>query len=194
MRTIPSAGLYEYLTEQKIPGYKDKVKHITLKKGHQLYGPPQRHTDIYEIITGAVKLGDISPKGEEYIYEILVPGEFFGNLALLGDDFSELCKALCATQLRTYDLAFFKHLTTHDPSVAEWFISKVVSRWNKTESVLACIRAFEPRERIQYMYNTMDKRIIIPGNREITLNKLLTNKDLADLTATTRQLVADTIK
>jgi CRP/FNR family cyclic AMP-dependent transcriptional regulator len=194
MYKISETGLYNYLLENNIPGLKEKVVHATLKKGQQLYGPPQRKTDIYEIITGAVKLGGISAKEEEYIYEILTPGEFFGNLALLGDTFSEFCKTMCATQIRVYDLSFFKHIMTHDPNVAEWFFGKIVFRWNKTESLLAYIRSLEPRERIQHLYADMTKIIMTAGNREAVLNKLLTYKDIADLTATTRQLVADTVR
>jgi hypothetical protein len=83
---------------------------------------------------------------------------------------------------------------THDPQVAEWCFSKIVARWNKTESMLANIRSHEPRERIQLLYATLQKKITTPAGREVYLNKLITNKDIADLTATTRQLVADTIK
>jgi CRP/FNR family transcriptional regulator, cyclic AMP receptor protein len=194
MYKITETGLYNYLLENNIPGLKENVSYMTLKKGQQLYGPPQRKTDIYEIMTGAVKLGDISSKEEEYIYEILTPSEFFGNLGFLGDYFSEFCKAMCATQIRVYDINFFKHIMTHDPSVAEWCFEKIVFRWNKTESLLAYIRSLEPRERIQHLYADMSKVIMTASGRDAVLNKLLTYKDIADLTATTRQLVADTIK
>jgi hypothetical protein len=40
----------------------------------------------------------------------------------------------------------------------------------------------------------LHKKIITAGNREVFLNKLITYNDIADLTATTRQLAADTIK
>lgn len=194
MSTITDTGLYHYLLQQKEPALKEKVTQLTLKKGQQLYGTDRRKTDIYEIVSGAVKLGSLSAKGEEYIYEVLTPGEFFGNLALLDDTFSESCKALAPAVIRVYDLAFFKHLMTHDPQVAEWFFGRIVYRWNKTESLLGYIRAWEPRERIQLLYTSMEKKIITAGGRDVLLNRLLTFKDIADLTATTRQLVADTLK
>ncbi|MET0391923.1 MAG: Crp/Fnr family transcriptional regulator [Chitinophagaceae bacterium] len=194
MPPIADTGLYHYLQQQKHPGLKGQITQLALKKGQQLYGTDKRHTDIYEIVSGAVKLGGISAKGEEYIYEVLTPGEFFGNLALLDDSFSEFCKTLSPVKLRAYDLSFFRHLMTHDPVVSEWFFGKIVYRWNKTESLLGYIRAYEPRERIQLLYNSMDRPVLIAPNREVPLNRLLTNKDIADLTSTTRQLVADTLK
>jgi CRP/FNR family transcriptional regulator, cyclic AMP receptor protein len=194
MNKIDEIGLYRYLLEADTPGLKENVKLIRPKKGAQVYDTSQRFTDIYEIVSGAVKLGNISVKGEEYIYELVMAGEFFGNLAFLGDTFSEYCKTLCSSELRSYNAKFFKHLMTHDPVVSEWCFSKIVFRWNKTESLLASIRSYEPRDRILLLYQGLQKLIVTADGKGAMLGKLLTNKDIADLTATTRQLVADTIK
>jgi CRP/FNR family cyclic AMP-dependent transcriptional regulator len=195
MATIAEIGLYNYLVMKNTPELKDKISHFTLKKGAQLYGTPQRFTNVYEIISGAAKLGRLSPEGKECVYEIVSPGEFFGNLAILNDaPFCEFSKTLTATEVRSYDLQFFKHLMTHDPEVAEWFYTKIVSRWNKTESLLYYIRSFEPRKRITMLQTNMHRKIMTALRREVFLDKLISNKDMADLTATTRQLVADTFK
>ena len=192
---VAEQGLYNYLVAKGTPGLRDKVTHLTLKKGAQLYGTSQRYTNIYEIISGAVKLGRPSPKGKECVYEILTANEFFGNLAFLPHEaFDEFSRTLVATEVRSYDLHFFKHVMTHDPDVAEWFYSKIVSRWNKTESLLFSIRSFEPRKRIELMQSALHKKINTAVNREVFLDKLISNKDMADLTATTRQLVAETFK
>ncbi|NIG54429.1 Crp/Fnr family transcriptional regulator [Chitinophaga sp. Cy-1792] len=194
MLKISEVGLYNYLTWKQTPGLKENVKLMTVKRGKQLYDTSHKYTDIYEIISGAVKLGGVSGKGREYIYELVTPGEFFGNLAMLGGDtFSEFGKAIASTQLRIYKPAFFKHLMTHDPEVAAWSFEKIVYRWNKTESMLANIRSYEPRERITLLYEELQKKTIMVGNREIILNRLLTLQDIADLTGTTRQLAADTL-
>lgn len=191
---IQEKGLYAYLEEKGVPGLKDKVAHFTLKKGAQLYGAPQRFTNLYEIISGAVKLGRLSAKGKECIYEILTPGEFFGNLAVLTDmPFDEFSKTLTATEIRSYDIQFFKEQLT-DPNVATWFYPKIVSRWYKTESLLYYIRSYEPRTRIRQVHADMQKKISTAHRREIFLDKLISYSDIADLTATTRQLVAETMK
>ncbi|MBO9657430.1 MAG: Crp/Fnr family transcriptional regulator [Chitinophagaceae bacterium] len=194
MNKIEEIGLYRYLQETGTPGLKENVQLIRPKKGAQIYDSSQRFTDIYEIVSGAVKLGNISVKGEEYIYELVMAGEFFGNLAFLGETFSEFCKTLCESELRVYKPAFFKYLMTHDPIMAEWCFSKIVFRWNKTETLLASIRSHEPRERILLTHQALHKMIRTANGKDALLSKLLTNKDIADLTATTRQLVADTVK
>ncbi len=64
MSTVAAMGLYNYLLSRNIPGLKEKTAHHILKKGSWLYGAPQRFTDIYEIITGAVKLGSAFTQGK----------------------------------------------------------------------------------------------------------------------------------
>lgn len=191
---IAETGLYEYLVQQHTPGLDREVETITLNKGREVYPVTARYTPIYEIVSGGVKLGGVSEKGEEYIYELLTQGEFFGNLAVLGDTFREFCKTITATRLHVYRSEFFKHIMIHDPMVASWSITRIVARWNKTETMLANIRSYEPRERILQVYKDLQIRITTAGNREVWLNKLVTLKDIADLTATSRQLVASTIK
>jgi hypothetical protein len=137
----------------------------------------------------------------------VTPGELFGNLRLLDDHaglfgllqglhkpFSEFSKTLAPTLLRCYEYDFFKRLMINDPNVAEWFYPKIVSRWCKTESLLISIRSMEPRERIRHIYELYSTRIKTASDKVIPLNTSLSLKDLADLTATTRQLVADTLK
>lgn len=195
MSTIAEIGLYNYLLSKDIPGLKEKTSYHMLKKHSWLYSAPQQFTNIYEIINGAVKLGRLSPKGKECVYEIVTPGEFFGNLNFLPDaPFSEFSKTLTPTEIRAYDLDFIKHLMTHDPNVAAWFYSKIIERWNKTESLLYYIRSYEPRKRIELLQTSMHKKIMTAVNREVFLDKLISLQDMADLTATTRQLVADTFR
>lgn len=191
---IGNEGLYNYLLEKKTPMLAENVKLVSIGRGQVLYDASMSFTNIYEVVSGVVKLGGISIKGEEYIYELVMAGEFFGNLALLGDTFREFCKSITVTQVRSYSPAFFKHLMMNDPVVAQWCFERIVFRWNKTESILAQIRSYEPRERIMMLYRSLQKRIPVSSNRSVLLSKLVTNKDIADLTATTRQLVAGTLK
>ena len=48
--------------------------------------------------------------------------------------------------------------------------------------------------RVTNVQSALHKKINTAVNREVFLDKLISNKDMADLTATTRQLVAETFK
>ena len=204
---IKKDGLHNYLLDKQIDRLDEKVAEIEYKKGYEIYSPSKRYTAIYEIVEGAIKLGSVSPSGIEIMHEILVQGEFFGNLRLLDDNaglfgnlkglhkpFSEFSKTLVPTLVRCYEYDFFKHLITNDPNVAEWFYEKIVSRWCKTESLFISVLSLPPRERIQLVYQFYDTKIKVRPNKETLLNTIISFKDMANLTGTTRQLVAITLQ
>lgn len=187
-------SLYKYLKAKNIKDLDLYSKIITLNKGKVVYNTDQPFTDIYEIKSGAIKLGKLSTRGEEYIYDVLKTGDLFGNTAFLPDEFSEFSKAVVPTSLYVYDHDFFRELLVIDPSITEWFITRMVSRWHRIESLFSNVRNLEPRERIIHVYKQLNDKVLTATNRVVLLNKNLTKKDLADLTATTRQLVSNTLQ
>lgn len=187
-------SLYKYLKAKNIKDLDLYSKIITLNKGKVVYNTDQPFTDIYEIKSGAIKLGKLSTRGEEYIYDVVKTGDLFGNTAFLPDEFSEFSKAVVPTSLYVYDHDFFRELLVIDPSITEWFITRMVSRWHRIESLFSNVRNLEPRERIIHVYKQLNDKVLTATNRVVLLNKNLTKKDLADLTATTRQLVSNTLQ
>ena len=186
--------LYDLFESRQVKSGKADIKVITVEKGAVLYDIDQPFTDIYEIKSGAVKLGTVSDKAGKHIYEVVRSGDLFGNTAFLPERFSEFSKAIVPSVLYVYKLDFFKQYVVNDPVLAQGFMERIIARWHKTETVLSSIRHLDPRERILNLYNSLSQKIPIAGGRAVSINKNLTKQDLADLTATTRQLVADTLK
>jgi CRP-like cAMP-binding protein len=56
-----------------------------MRKNTYIYKPPNERF-IYEIVSGAVKLGSYSEHGEEFVHDILHK-DFFGNLRYLNGQF-----------------------------------------------------------------------------------------------------------
>lgn len=204
---IKENGLYNYLVKQKTERLNEKIFIREYKKGEVIYGPSKHYTHIYEIMDGAIKLGSISSQGIEVMHEIVLKDDFFGNLRLLEKNtnltgnlkglhkpFSEFSKALVDSEICCYDYDFFKYLIINDPNVAEWFYPKIVSRWCKTESLFIGILSLPPRERIEHVHGLYNANIKMGLNKEINLNSIMSFQELADLTGTTRQLVANTLK
>ncbi len=195
IKQIEEIGLFAYLQSLNIADLNQYVSKHTFKKGIQLYGTTDPITDVYEVISGAVKLGRLSPEGKECVYEIITPGQIFGNFDCLDDvTFSEFSRILTFTEIITYQLDFFKSLLAQYSEISYGVFAKTVARWHKTETLLYQIRSYEPRKRIILLHESMQHKINTAISREVLLNKLITNKDIADLTATTRQLVAETLK
>ncbi|WP_126969822.1 Crp/Fnr family transcriptional regulator [Gynurincola endophyticus] len=187
-------SLYAYLSTKDIPGFQENVKSIKAAKGKIIYDVEQQYTDIYEIESGVVKLGGRSSKDEDYIYELVTQGEIFGNVSFLNKPFKEYCKVVIPTKLYAFNRDFFVYHVLHDHIATEIFIKQIVHRWHKTESILSAIRQFEPRERINRLFENLNIPITVDESRKVLLSKNLTYKDIADLTGTTRQLVAEILR
>lgn len=186
-------SLFEYLADHQVEGY-SQVKSLEAEKGTLLYQPPQRITPIYELVKGAVKIGTYSPQGEEICYDLLRPGDFFGNLQYLNGQFSEFARTLTPVILRSYEQPFFKKITTHIPEISEWFSYKLVSRWCMAEDRLYAVRSMDAREKVQRIIKQFQGNLEDATGKNQLVFDLLTMQDLADLTGMTRQTVSKVIK
>ena len=204
---ISQTGLYNYLAGKDIDLLEKNVFQKEYKKGEEIYGPSEQYTYIHEIVNGAVKLGSISAKGVSVLHEIVAEKDFFGNLRLLENYnnsikfttvkpkyFSEFSKAIVPSVIRFYDYAFFKSLIVNDANVAKWFYATLLNRWSKTESLFISILSLPSRERIHYIFDQYNESVNANQQKKACLTKFISNQDIADLTGTTRQLVAETLK
>ena len=184
---------FNFLTQLKklqISFDKNEILEIDIKKNGYIYLPPNKENYIYEIISGAVKLGGYSDDGESFVYEVLPPAEFFGNLKYLNNQFHEYAKAIVDSKIRVYDLDFFKTMVTNNPTISNWFISYLVKRWCSAELKLKNIKEKQIEERIDYLNKHYNVEVIDAKNNAHILFDLLTKKDMGDLIGVTRQTVS----
>lgn len=187
-------GLYAYLLAKHESRIKQHVLVKKYKKGQYIYAPPTRMNYICEVVSGVVKLGCFSDK-EDVIHEIMEPGEFFGNFRYLpGKLFTEHSRAMVTSEIRLYEIDFFKDVVNRDPITSDWFMARLTSRWWKTECRLLEITSYEPRMRIRRLYDQLSRTVTDAHQHAYCLNDLVTFKEMADLTGTTRQLVAQELK
>tara|TARA_R110002074_G_scaffold274135_3_gene445667 strand:- start:13510 stop:14139 length:630 start_codon:yes stop_codon:yes gene_type:complete len=185
---------YNFLSVHNPEAISNFVNTVEYEKGQFLYQPPQRITPIYEIVKGAIRIGTYSPMGIEVCYDILRPGEFFGNLRYLNGQFSEFAKSLSSVVVREYDCEFFKKITIVEPEISEWFNIQVVKRWCRAEERLYAVRSLDAAAKVRKIMCDFQNQIEDASGRLINLQKILTLQDIADLTGLTRQTVSKVIK
>lgn len=167
------------------------------EKGVYIYQPGDAQTHIHLIQRGVVKIGSYSPDGERVAYDILQPGEFFGDLNYLDNDgieFFEFAKAVTSITVLSIELAFFKHIIVHDPVASEWFNGNVVRRWWKAETRLLHMTRGNIETRLGNLRKEYDKSVRDSESRPHIIFALLSHQDIADLTGTTRQTVSKKLK
>lgn len=186
--------LLPYLQSLNKPINDQLIFEIDVKKNDYIYLPPNKDNFIYEIITGAVKLGGYSDDGDSFVYEVLPHNEFFGNLKYLNGIFQEYAKALIDCKIRLYDLDFFKNLTTTEPAVTNWFISYIVKRWCSAELKLKTIKEKNIEDKVKSLQEYYNIEVTNTKGQRFLLSNLLSKKDMGDLIGVTRQTVATTLQ
>lgn len=172
------------------------VRFQTFVKGVYIYQPGDHQTHIHLIRQGVIKIGSYSPGGERVVYDVLQPGEFFGDLDYLdnGIEFFEFAKALTTVSVVSIELSFLKHIIVHDPVASEWFNNCVVRRWWKAETRLLHMTRGDIDVRLNNLRKEYDKPVRDSEGRMQTVFDLLSHQDLADLTGSTRQTISKKLK
>lgn len=193
---IPSFSLYEYLKNSPRHQYHlaDNVREMYVKKGEYIYRPSEDIYTMYEIIKGVVKIGSYSKDGSEIVYEVLKPGDFFGNMHYLDGNFQEFSKAASCLHLRQYDLVFYKYLIENEPQPSEWFNKYVVRRWCRAETRFFTVVAEDILTRIQRLYKEFNKDVMDAKGNMVNVFSLLSQKEIGDLTGSTRQTIAQVFR
>lgn len=165
-------------------------------KGTYVYQPGDAQTHIYLIESGVVKIGSYSPNGDLVIYDVLQPGEFFGNLNYLSTitEFFEFARTMTSVTVLSVELAFFKHSIVHDPVASAWFNENVVRRWWKAETRLLAMARGSIETRLENLRHEYDKLVRDSDGRPHNVFDLLSHQNIADLTGATRQTVSKKLK
>lgn len=179
------------------PGNPDQIHRQRIPKGAYVYQPGDEQTRIYLLERGVIKIGSYSPTAERVAYDVLQPGEFFGDLDYLTHqniEFFEFAQALTSVSVLAIDRPFFKHLIVHNPAASEWFNRSVVRRWWKAETRLLHITRGDADARLANLRKEYDKLVSDSDGRQHNVFRLLSHQVLADLTGTTRQTISKKLK
>lgn len=184
-------GLTDYLIRQSPKACSRK----RLERGDYIYKPGEDEPFVYLIEKGIVKIGSLGPLGERVVYDVLQPGETFGNLDYIDEaEFFEFAQAATSLSVLTVELPFFRHIIINDPAVAEWFNETVVRRWHKAEMRLLH-RAREPLDsrliRLKDQYGQVVKDADAASHCAFVL---LSHQEIADLVGATRQTVSKKLR
>ncbi|MCH7402926.1 Crp/Fnr family transcriptional regulator [Belliella kenyensis] len=170
------------------------IKEVNFRKGEYVYMPPIKPNEMFQIISGAIKIGTYTEKGEEACYDILFQNEVFGNLRYLNGQFFEFAKALTDCKIICYELSFYKKMIVHDPLISDWFNKTTIQRWCKMETRLYRFCTLPAADRIKALFAEFDHIIVISKSKKVKILDLLHIVDIAQMTGISRQTVSKLLK
>jgi len=165
-----------------------------VKKRQPLYLPGDPSTSIYLLKQGRVKIASTAPSGKEVTFEILEPGEIFGELDVLEDAVrSTSAEALddaliCVIPRKDFD----QYLSMH-PNVTIKLTKLIGLRLKKIQSRVEDLVFRDVPARLAHLLLELRKSEGVPEGAGTRLRVKLTHQEMANLIGCSRETVSTTL-
>jgi len=125
--SISSIDLFRDLSPEIRQNVANKLSVQRYKKEDEIISTKQNSTDVYFILSGNVRVAEMSLDGKVVQYEDLVSGMMFGELnAILPSERCGSCIAQSDTLVASISATEFRHLYTTHSSITEKVMQRLV--------------------------------------------------------------------
>lgn len=171
-------------------GMVESKDHLSFEANQYVYLPEEPAKKIFLINSGRVKIGTYGADGKEITKAILTPGEVFGELALVNDGSRrDFAYSLEPTSLCVLEKGDLQAMLRERSELQLFFMRLIGNRTLQLEQRLENLMFKTSRSRIvEFLHELAISRGRVVGyEREV--RNMLTHKEIADLTGTSRQTV-----
>ena len=163
------------------------AKHSTLKRGATLFSKGDPGNSLFAVISGTVKMSISSPDGRSAIFNLIGPGEVFGDIAVL-DGQSRTADATANTNCEIFviDRREFLPFVRSHPALAMKFIELLCAklRWT-SDQVEQVILQNLPGRLASALIRLAEKHKLAPGDRTIAV----TQQEISEMVGMTRESI-----
>lgn len=156
--------------------------------GETIYFVGDRADRMYVVAAGKVKLIRHTLSGQDVLLDILVPGEFFGSLSILGDDtYPDTAQAQtngCVLEIAAQD---FQSVLRRYPSVAIMALDIVSQRLRAAQEMIRQLSAHSVERRIASVLLKLAAKLGETREEGLLIQMPLSRQDLAEMTGTTTE-------
>jgi CRP-like cAMP-binding protein len=169
-----------------------RMQHV--KKRHAFYVPGDVSDRVYLLKHGRVKIASSAANGKEVTFEILEPGEIFGELEMLdGSPRETVAEALddaliCVIRREDFD----RYLRNH-PGLSVKLIKLIGLRLRKIQSRVEDLVFRDVPARLAHLLSELSKTDGGADKQGIRLKVKLTHQEMANLIGCSRETVSATM-
>jgi len=162
----------------------------TIKKNDFVYIPNELSNKIFLLKEGTIKIGSYSDDGRETLKTVLRSGEIFGELSLTGEDKrGDFAQAAEPSVFCAFEQDNIEQMFELNPKLSFKITKMMGFRLKRIENKLNSMVFKDARNRIiDFLLDQANLYGQKVGFETLVWNKL-THKDIANLTATSRQTV-----
>ena len=183
---LKSIDRFSFLPEPLLKELADAGRIVTYKKSEPLFFEGDACSNLYVVVTGAIKIAKTLESGRELIMDILGAGEGVGEVALL-DELPFPAKATAHVESRVYVLSaerYFNLLGEH-PELARAIIRDLASRLRSLNRRMKNVSGGNVEYRIAHLLLTLGQRVGVEEKNALHVNMALSRQEIADMVGTT---------
>lgn len=182
---------FEGMSDEDYKSLEVQTEMLKCQKDQFVYLPGGDHDSVYFLKKGFLKLG-MYEDGKEIVTEVLQPGEIFGNLFSYdeGGNPKEFAQAMSDVTVCQINIDKFRTMLANKPDMSLQVIKTVGERMMRLERKVASLAFRDARTRVvDFLKDFATDYGRVRGDT-IHIDNFLTHQDIANLTATSRQLVS----
>lgn len=169
--------------------------HRRYSRATVIHAPGDPGTAVSFVISGRVKIYNLSACGKEIIYRFCTPNSFFGIAEIFGGEVREVfAEAVEDTEVMSTDKKHLEDLIQRNPPLALAVIRILGSRIRQAHSAIQGFVFCDARTRLAQLLLKLAQINGVDGtDGSITLRNRFTHQELADMIGAIRQTVTENI-
>lgn len=187
---LKSFNIASNLTDAQVSDLCNQLTHKEAKK-NQVVSSKNGDRKVFILISGKVKISEVSSNGNEMIKELIVPGDIFGDV-LLGYEGPTNEYAEVVSERATYyaiGQAQLACLMSSNYLLTMNYMAMLNEKYKNLESRYINMVTHDVRSRLLYCFKEWARKEGKNQGDKVVVKNSLTHNDLANFIATSRQTV-----
>lgn len=174
------------LSDQAIAEINALFREQGYETGDTIYFTGDPAARLYVVAAGKVKLLRHAPTGQEVLLDLLIPGDFFGSLPMLGEDtYPDTAQAHTVCCALTITGEAFQRILQQYPQVSLALLEIVSHRLREAREIIHQLSAAPVESRLAATLLKLADKLGEEHDGELILQLPLSRQDLADMTGAT---------
>ena len=149
---------------------------------------------FYIILDGSVAVTRVASDGRETILSILKSNDFFGEMSLFDSSLrSASIKTLSDVKVGVIDEKAFLEVLERSPKIARYLVTALSQRLRAANQLIAATTSQDIRARLASLLLNLSSQFGEPVDSGTRISLRLTNQEMANMIATTRETVNRTL-
>jgi CRP/FNR family cyclic AMP-dependent transcriptional regulator len=193
-KSIRRVPLFRDFADDEVAGIAATVTDRTYSKHEFVVREGDPGSTFFFLVTGSVSVCRIMPDGREMILAILKEGDFFGEMAMFDSSLrSASIKTLTDVEVGAIRYTDFLVLLDENPRIGRSLAIALSERLRAANALIAATTSQDIRARLASLLLNLSTQFGEPVDTGTRISLRLTNQEMANMIATTRETVNRTL-